>query len=312
MEAQLDTFPFEEPRSPQADIISSWLDLDDVFFQQELQHSENHLVNLETDPIFSSLPIPEGSPFMLDTCNFNAEQAGLGSNDGHYQPIFLPAQQCVELDVHDTFLNDYDEFGLISPTDLSPDNNNINDEFCETTMSGIMNILDDVEMSEPMVTTVSATESNKIDDDDFNKDDMDDRPKPGTLNSKNMVSERNRRKRLSKQLLSLRALVPNITKFEICVIQIDKRSVLVDAQSYLKNIHEEIERLQKELIEQQPRPKLIDLRESSQDNPSGTLRIPRTTSTSVAYHKPKTQIREVILFFFFLSFVLLFKNGTSS
>ncbi|KAK1266403.1 Transcription factor FER-LIKE IRON DEFICIENCY-INDUCED TRANSCRIPTION FACTOR [Acorus gramineus] len=65
---------------------------------------------------------------------------------------------------------------------------------------------------------------------------------PGGLNSKNLFSERSRRKRLSKQLISLRSLVPNITKM-------DKRSVLVDALAYLKSIHEETACLQAELME---------------------------------------------------------------
>ncbi|KAK1314176.1 Transcription factor FER-LIKE IRON DEFICIENCY-INDUCED TRANSCRIPTION FACTOR [Acorus calamus] len=62
------------------------------------------------------------------------------------------------------------------------------------------------------------------------------------MNSKNLFSERSRRKRLSQQLISLRSLVPNITKM-------DKRSVLVDALAYLKSIHEETARLQAELEE---------------------------------------------------------------
>ncbi|PIA64824.1 hypothetical protein AQUCO_00100352v1 [Aquilegia coerulea] len=285
MGTQLDAFPFQEPRTQQ-DIISSWLDLDDAYtpiFQQELQDLENHLFQFETDPVSSSLPVPEESPFMFDLYNFNAEQAGLEQNEA-YQPI-LPVEQCVQQDVCDTFLNDYELGSMSSPTDLSPDsNNNINDQFCDdTTISGFMNQLGDVEMSEPIVTPANTTDSNKTDDEDNEDGTDEDRPKPGTLNCKNLVSERNRRKRLSQQLLSLRAIVPNITKM-------DKRSVLVDALSYLRNIHEETEKLQKDLKAQQPRPKLSDLRESSQDNPSGTLRIPRT---SVALPKPRAQITEI-------------------
>ncbi|KAF5193084.1 Transcription factor bhlh [Thalictrum thalictroides] len=272
MGTQLGASPFQEPTSSsEQDIISSWLDLDDVFFQQELQDLEHHLLNLDqTDPISSSaLPIPEGSsPFMLD----DLLQSNI-QNHHHQQPI-LPVEQCVdEPDIRDTFLNDY-EFGLVSPTDdLSPDINEV--QFCETTIS-----------SEPVITTAHDDESNKTDDEEGTDED---RPKQVTLISKNMVSERNRRKRLSKQLLSLRALVPNITKM-------DKRSVLVDALSYLRNIHDETELLQKEIKEHLTgRPKLNDLRESSEDNASESLGIPCTKSTSaaVAVTKPKAQITEI-------------------
>ncbi|XP_058088335.1 uncharacterized protein LOC131235205 isoform X1 [Magnolia sinica] len=59
--------------------------------------------------------------------------------------------------------------------------------------------------------------------------------KANAPNSKNLVSERNRRKRLNQQLFSLRSLVPNITKM-------DKRSILVDALAYLQSILQQIER----------------------------------------------------------------------
>ncbi|XXG48065.1 hypothetical protein AAC387_Pa02g2603 [Persea americana] len=71
------------------------------------------------------------------------------------------------------------------------------------------------------------------------EEDTDEERRTITSSCKNLVSERNRRKRLSQQLLALRALVPNITKM-------DKRSVLVDALAYLSSIHEETERIKKE------------------------------------------------------------------
>ncbi|KAI3833959.1 hypothetical protein MKX03_035424 [Papaver bracteatum] len=46
---------------------------------------------------------------------------------------------------------------------------------------------------------------------------------------RNLVSERNRRKRLNDKLLTLRGMVPNITKM-------DKRTVLFDALNYLQDI----------------------------------------------------------------------------
>lgn len=75
----------------------------------------------------------------------------------------------------------------------------------------------------------------------------------------------------------------------------DKRSILIDALAYLKSIHEETEMLQEELKQQEQRPRLCDLRESSQDNPSGSLRIPRS-SASIAHSIQRTVITEVLYF----------------
>ncbi|KAF9612741.1 hypothetical protein IFM89_003751 [Coptis chinensis] len=289
MATELDVYPFQEPRNQ--DIISSWLDLDDVYtpaFTQELQDLENHLFNFETDAI-SSLPIPE-SPFMLELYNLGTKDSELESNET-FQSMLQVEQCVVEPDVCDTFLNDY-EFGLISSNELSPECNT--DHYYDTTSPEMMNHMEgDVETPPQTVISGSDAKSDDQGDDDENEDGTDDEPKRGTLNCKNLVSERNRRKRLSQQLLALRALVPNITKAMAIGVQMDKRSVLVDALSYLKNIHEETERLQKELKEQQQRPRLSDLRESSQDNPSGTQRIPRTSAAAVATTKPKAQITEI-------------------
>ncbi|XP_042487736.1 transcription factor bHLH35-like [Macadamia integrifolia] len=53
--------------------------------------------------------------------------------------------------------------------------------------------------------------------------------------SRNLVFERQRRKRLNQQLLTLRSLVPNITKM-------DKRSILIDALAYLQNVLQQIDK----------------------------------------------------------------------
>ncbi|XP_058088267.1 transcription factor bHLH35-like [Magnolia sinica] len=77
-------------------------------------------------------------------------------------------------------------------------------------------------------------QSNDDEEAEEEKSDSDDK-KANAPNSKNLVSERNRRKRLNQQLFNLRSLVPNITKM-------DKRSILVDALAYLQSILQQIER----------------------------------------------------------------------
>ncbi|KAJ4979042.1 hypothetical protein NE237_009822 [Protea cynaroides] len=64
--------------------------------------------------------------------------------------------------------------------------------------------------------------------------------KHNTGRSRNLVFERKRRKRLNQQLMTLRSIVPNITKM-------DKRSILVDALGHLQKVLQETEKKLEEL-----------------------------------------------------------------
>ncbi|CAA2975408.1 transcription factor bHLH35 [Olea europaea subsp. europaea] len=63
-----------------------------------------------------------------------------------------------------------------------------------------------------------------------------------SMTSKNIVSERNRRKKLNERLYALRAVVPNITKM-------DKASIIKDAIQYIEKLEEEKKRIQLEISE---------------------------------------------------------------
>ncbi|KAG2692004.1 hypothetical protein I3760_08G032700 [Carya illinoinensis] len=60
--------------------------------------------------------------------------------------------------------------------------------------------------------------------------------------SKNIVSERNRRKKLNDRLFALRAVVPNISKM-------DKASIIKDAIKYIQELQEQERRIQAEIME---------------------------------------------------------------
>lgn len=67
-------------------------------------------------------------------------------------------------------------------------------------------------------------------------------PESSSLASKNIVSERNRRKKLNERLFALRAVVPNISKM-------DKASIIKDAINYIQELHEQERRIRAEISE---------------------------------------------------------------
>ncbi|PHU28385.1 Transcription factor bHLH27 [Capsicum chinense] len=62
----------------------------------------------------------------------------------------------------------------------------------------------------------------------------------GAQSSKNIVSERNRRRKLNERLFALRAVVPNISKM-------DKASIIKDAIEYIQDLHEQERRIRAEI-----------------------------------------------------------------
>ncbi|PHT58146.1 Transcription factor bHLH35 [Capsicum baccatum] len=63
----------------------------------------------------------------------------------------------------------------------------------------------------------------------------------GAQSSKNIVSERNRRRKLNERLFALRAVVPNISKM-------DKASIIKDAIEYIQDLHEQEKRIRAEIL----------------------------------------------------------------
>ncbi|KAK9148568.1 hypothetical protein Scep_007325 [Stephania cephalantha] len=313
MGTELDAFPFpqQELRGNRTalEMISSWLDTDDHLAyasdhhhhhdQFQYRYHDQHNQNNHGQPLFHYLDSSPSDQFDLGPLSllpattstttldslfphniYSAEPPPLHSSTHHHQTP--PQDEC------DTYLVD----GLFTPCESqgSEIGTDDHDQFYEKLMP-----LQDVNTPEQMSLDETNYDKNKNnasaeDNEEDDEMDEDDRPscRPSGAHCKNLVSERNRRKRLSRQLLALRALVPNITKM-------DKRSVLVDALNYLKSIHEETARLQKEVKQQhQKQPRLInDIKESCQDNLAGTLRVRRTVAPPPSAPKSKPQITEI-------------------
>ncbi|KAI3711812.1 hypothetical protein L1987_70358 [Smallanthus sonchifolius] len=73
-----------------------------------------------------------------------------------------------------------------------------------------------------------------------------DGPQSSSAAPKNIVSERNRRKKLNDRLFALRAVVPNITKM-------DKASIIKDAIDYIQHLHDQERSIQAEIMELEAR-----------------------------------------------------------
>ncbi|OVA08589.1 Myc-type [Macleaya cordata] len=129
-----------------------------------------------------------------------------------------------------------------------------------------LDLYDFMNLSSPKPPDINNIDHDVVDPDEAEENNDPIKLSSSAMNCKNLVSERNRRKRLSQQMLALRSLVPNITKM-------DKRSVLSDAFAYLKSIHEEIAKLEKELKGQQPRLSITSSRETNCPNSSDDYSI---------------------------------------
>ncbi|XP_068649190.1 transcription factor BHLH6-like [Aristolochia californica] len=292
------------------DLLASWLDMEEAYntcFTNQLP--DLHMLDDDffqfssadfgADPLSSLLPRTDESnhdTFILDTAG-----AGVGaqpvlnssSSDDAYHPT-LPDTCFSEapnsnsppvISDSDMFLAD--DIYLIAPSDSFDGETLLGSAIATAPTSSSTTISSDKSaVSSPPELEGNAAAGFAVPasvppiHEEEEEEETEKEPKPGTANCKNLVSERNRRKRLSQQLLALRALVPNITKM-------DKRSVLVDALAYLRSIHEETARIQADLKE-----RVRNSREPCGDNDPDPNQ-PQIRHAPARLIKPKAQILEI-------------------
>ncbi|KAJ8640834.1 hypothetical protein MRB53_017528 [Persea americana] len=276
-----------------ADIISSWLDNDDIYaptFPEQLQN----IHFLDNFPQFS-LPDFESDPFSLiaqqEEYSILDHSGSQPHPTGGYNQFLTEIPVTAEPMTHSTNLIEEDESDCFLSDDLCAV---LPDESYEKFFDHVMGLgstpttIDSCCVNLQMSPLTNDGEGRNEDDEEEEEEETDEDRKPVALNCKNLYSERNRRKRLSQQLLSLRALVPNITKM-------DKRSVLVDALAYLRSIHEETARIQKELKESPSSvSKFNHNLEPFPNNTTDTVLPSRLFAPPPRrYSKPKSQILEI-------------------
>ncbi|KAF6172719.1 hypothetical protein GIB67_000777 [Kingdonia uniflora] len=95
------------------------------------------------------------------------------------------------------------------------------------------------EQQQETVNIINVDEEDEEHEEDEEDDEEEDKAEEKSL-TRNLVSERNRRKRLNEQLCALRSLVPHVTKM-------NKKTILSDAIVYLKGIIEETKKEEEKL-----------------------------------------------------------------
>lgn len=103
-----------------------------------------------------------------------------------------------------------------------------------------------------------------------NSDVMDDGDESGrkgkSTTSKNLISERKRRKKLNEKLYSLRAIVPNISKM-------DKASIVSDAITYIRDLQNQVDEIQADIANLKSQKEGGAVVDSSAEDPSGVNAI---------------------------------------
>ncbi|KAI3934059.1 hypothetical protein MKW92_015565 [Papaver armeniacum] len=309
LDEELNQASMNNPESIIFDTFSSMLDLDDSSIipqepqqLQDLQMLDENLfqfanttttsTNMDYEHPYSECNILPNSPeldlpFLLDIHDFDNNI--ISPSEGHYHHPVLPCE---------------DEFILDQPVDNEAESEKDPNVMAEsrpestvdqhflTDSNNIVTVSPPASISDvPQQPRPKKQKNNNIKK--RTKLSTKRQKRSTTTTAATTISERNRRERISQQLVALRGLVPNITK-------IDRRSVLVDALSYLRNMQEETAKIQKELKEQQllqqhqPRVMNNDITEEDEDDehdPDDDTR-PRVNSPGNA-SKPKPQIIEI-------------------
>ncbi|XP_058074281.1 transcription factor FER-LIKE IRON DEFICIENCY-INDUCED TRANSCRIPTION FACTOR-like [Magnolia sinica] len=287
MEMELGTFPLPELGQTSMN-LSSLFDSADIYtptFADQLpafpmiddhQFQSNDMSHFGSD----SFSTNSTDSFLLDFHDFHHLIPFDTCISSGAMPAIAPSE--IEKDECDQFLND-DLLGLVAPIESEEsfiDHILASASTSTTTNSSEMDV-------NPAALETDATTMRMVlpqNQEYEEEEESDEDPKPSTLNCKNLYSERNRRKRLSQQLLALRSLVPNITKM-------DKRSVLVDALAYLRGIQEETVRIETELKEG---PSFYhDKSSNSNDNNTLGSTLPPQITLTPKSRKTKAQILEI-------------------